>query len=156
MNSFCLFGNHTYVKMLPGEEFKPECLNLIVKHLLRDRGPGCVAHSEGGHSRWNCLCDQVNLLFKYLQQYISRQDWSLQHFNLVSLIKQTGSSRPQTGYKLVAWKQFKIILLDQVECSLEPPYKIYCNSGVAPQSSGNVHGHQTARSGVQILARAEI
>ena len=29
-------------------------------------------------------------------------------------------------------------------------------SGVAPQSSGNVHGHQTARSGVQTTVRAEI
>jgi len=34
-NAFCLFGNHMYVRRFPGEEFKSECLKLVVKHLLK-------------------------------------------------------------------------------------------------------------------------
>jgi len=60
-STFWLFGNHMCVRRLPGEEFKPECLYLMMKHLLKDHGLGWVAHSEFGHRRWTCLCDQVHL-----------------------------------------------------------------------------------------------
>src|SRR6218665_551744 len=60
----CLFGNqahmHMYVRRLPGEEFKPEYLNFTVKHLLKIVVLACMAHSEVGHRRWNCQCDQVS------------------------------------------------------------------------------------------------
>src|SRR6218665_1314318 len=57
------FGNatslmHTYVSSFPGEEFKPEFLNLTVWHLLNFWC--CVVHSEVGHCRWNCQCDQMH------------------------------------------------------------------------------------------------
>src|SRR6218665_2609261 len=48
-----------YVSRLPGEEFKPETLNLRVKHLLKIIIWCCMARSEVGHCRWNCQCDQM-------------------------------------------------------------------------------------------------
>lgn len=49
-STFCLFGNqaHTYVRRFPGEEFKPECLNLTVKHPLKIMVWGCMAASGVG------------------------------------------------------------------------------------------------------------
>src|SRR6218665_2655730 len=51
---------HTYVSRFPGEEFKPESLNLTVKHLLKIMIWCCMARSEVGHCRWNCQCDQMH------------------------------------------------------------------------------------------------
>jgi len=49
-STFCLFGNqsHTYVRRFRGEEFKPECLNLTVKHPLKITVWGCMAASGVG------------------------------------------------------------------------------------------------------------
>lgn len=49
-STFCLFGNqaNTYVRRFPGEEFKPECLNLTVKHPLKIMVWGCMAASGVG------------------------------------------------------------------------------------------------------------
>ena len=49
-STFCLFGNqaHTYVRRFRGEEFKPECLNLTVKHPLKIMVWGCMAASGVG------------------------------------------------------------------------------------------------------------
>jgi len=49
-NTYCLFGNqsHTYVRRFCGEEFKPECLNLTVKHPLTIKVWGCMAASSIG------------------------------------------------------------------------------------------------------------
>src|SRR6218665_2878804 len=44
-----------YVSRFPGEEFKPESLNLTVKHLLKIMIWCCMARSEVGHCRWNCI-----------------------------------------------------------------------------------------------------
>src|SRR6218665_39667 len=67
--TFCLFGNHantcTYVRRFSGEEFKPECLNLTVKHPLKitvwsymaARG---VSRLHNAHRRWNFERDQVH------------------------------------------------------------------------------------------------
>src|SRR6218665_3455056 len=58
----CLFAirpTHNYVSRFPGEEFKPESLNLTVKHLLKIMIWCCIARSEVGHCRWNCQCDQM-------------------------------------------------------------------------------------------------
>src|SRR6218665_2372496 len=49
-----------YVSRFPGEEFKPESLNLTVKHLLKIMIWCCMARSEVGHCRWNCQCDQIH------------------------------------------------------------------------------------------------
>src|SRR6218665_417926 len=49
-----------YVRRFPGEEFKPESLNLTVKHLLKIMNWCCMARSEVGHCRWNCQCDQMH------------------------------------------------------------------------------------------------
>jgi len=49
-----------YVSRFPGEEFKPEFLNLTVKHLLKIMIWCCMARSEFGHCRWNCQCDQMH------------------------------------------------------------------------------------------------
>src|SRR6218665_2825836 len=58
----CLFalqlGPHI-LSRFPGEEFKPECLNLTVKHLLKIIIWCCMTRSEVGHCRWNCQCDQM-------------------------------------------------------------------------------------------------
>src|SRR6218665_378976 len=59
----CLFAirpTHNYVRRFPGEEFKPERLNLTVKHLLKSMIWCCMTHSEVGHCRWNCQCDQMH------------------------------------------------------------------------------------------------
>src|SRR6218665_1710009 len=50
---------HTYVSRFPGEEFKPESLNLTMKHLLKIIIWCCMARSEVGHCQWNCQCDQM-------------------------------------------------------------------------------------------------
>src|SRR6218665_3065554 len=58
----CLFAirpTHN-VSRFPGEEFKPESLNLTVKHLLKIMSWGCMARSEVGHCRWNSQCDQMH------------------------------------------------------------------------------------------------
>jgi len=49
-STFCLFGNqaHVYVRRFAGEEFKPECLNLTVKHPLSIMVWGCMAASGVG------------------------------------------------------------------------------------------------------------
>uniref|UniRef100_A0A3B3R7X0 Tc1-like transposase DDE domain-containing protein n=1 Tax=Paramormyrops kingsleyae TaxID=1676925 RepID=A0A3B3R7X0_9TELE len=49
-STFCLFGSQadTYVRRFPGEEFKPECLNLTVKHPLKVMVWGCMAASGVG------------------------------------------------------------------------------------------------------------
>src|SRR6218665_510468 len=49
-----------YVSRFPGEEFKPESLNLTVKLLLKIMIWCCMARSEVGHCRWNCQCDQMH------------------------------------------------------------------------------------------------
>ena len=58
--SACL-ESHDYMRRFPEEEFNPECVNLRVEHLLKDHGLDCVAHSEIGHRRCTCPCDQVHL-----------------------------------------------------------------------------------------------
>src|SRR6218665_2550520 len=60
----CLFAirpTHTYVSRFPGEEFKPESLNLTVKHLLKIMIWCCMARSEVEHCRWNCQCDTAEV-----------------------------------------------------------------------------------------------
>src|SRR6218665_3273624 len=52
--------NYTYVSRFPGEEFKPESLNLTVKHLLKIMIWCCMARSEVGHCQWNRQCDQMH------------------------------------------------------------------------------------------------
>src|SRR6218665_3376388 len=61
-NSACLqLGPHIlYVSRFPGKEFKPESLNLTMKHLLKIMIWCCMARSEVGHCRWNCQCDQMH------------------------------------------------------------------------------------------------
>src|SRR6218665_1464289 len=61
-NSACLqLGPHIlYVSRFPGEEFKPESLNLTMKHLLKIMIWCCRACGEVGHCRWNCQCDQMH------------------------------------------------------------------------------------------------
>ena len=44
----------------PREGFKPDSLNLTVKHLLQIMIWCCMAHTEVGHCRWNCQCDQMH------------------------------------------------------------------------------------------------
>ena len=60
--TFCLCGKHTqtymYARSFPGEECKPQCMNQMVKHLLKDHD---LVRSEIGHRRWNRACDQVHL-----------------------------------------------------------------------------------------------
>src|SRR6218665_831165 len=51
---------HNYVSRFPGKEFKPESLNLTVKHLLKIMIWCCMARSEVRHCRWNCQCDQMH------------------------------------------------------------------------------------------------
>jgi len=52
--------NNNYVSRFPEEEFKPECLNLTEKHLLKIMIWCSMAHSEVGHCRWSCQCDQMH------------------------------------------------------------------------------------------------
>jgi hypothetical protein len=49
-STFCLFGNqaHTYVRRFRGEDFKPECLNLTMKHPLKIKVWGYMAASGVG------------------------------------------------------------------------------------------------------------
>lgn len=49
-STFCILGNHgsPYVRRFPGEEFKPECLNLSVKHPTKVMVWGCMASSGVG------------------------------------------------------------------------------------------------------------
>src|SRR6218665_3136618 len=48
------------VSRFPGEEFKPECLNLTVNHLLKIMIWCCMVHSEVVLCRWNCSCDKMH------------------------------------------------------------------------------------------------
>jgi len=59
-STFCLFGNkhNTYVRMFPGEVFKPEFLNLTVKHLLKIMVCGCI--SASGVGRLHIVNGMVN------------------------------------------------------------------------------------------------
>lgn len=59
-STFCLFGNqaHTYVRRFPGEEFKPECLNVTVKHPLKIMVWGCMA--ANGVGRLHIVDGMVN------------------------------------------------------------------------------------------------
>src|SRR6218665_1416985 len=49
-STFCLFGNkaNTYVRRFPGEVFKPEFLNLTMKHPLKIRVCDCNSASGVG------------------------------------------------------------------------------------------------------------
>jgi hypothetical protein len=49
-STFCLFGDqaHAYVRRFPGEEYKPECINVSVKHPLKIMVRGCMAASGVG------------------------------------------------------------------------------------------------------------
>jgi len=49
-STFCILGNHgsSYVRRFPGEEFKPECLDLSVKHPTKIMVWGCMAASGVG------------------------------------------------------------------------------------------------------------
>lgn len=49
-STFCLFGDqaHVYVRRFPGEEYKPECLNVSVKYPLKVMVWGCMAASGVG------------------------------------------------------------------------------------------------------------
>src|SRR6218665_108794 len=49
-STFCLFGNqaNTHVRRFPGEMFKPEFLNLTVKHPLKIMVCGCSSASGVG------------------------------------------------------------------------------------------------------------
>ena len=44
-STFCFFGDqaHAHVRRFPGEEYKPECLNITVKHPLKIMVWGCMA-----------------------------------------------------------------------------------------------------------------
>src|SRR6218665_2014088 len=60
-----------YVSRFLGEEFKPESLNLTVKHLLKIMIWCCMARSEVGHCRWNCQCDQMHWYTAEVRRAIS-------------------------------------------------------------------------------------
>ena len=49
-STFCLLANqaNTYVRRFPGEVFKPEFLNLTVKHPLKIMVCGCISASGDG------------------------------------------------------------------------------------------------------------
>src|SRR6218665_3943369 len=55
-SNFCLFCNHGHVRRFPGDEFKPECLNLTMKHILKVWAAWLVVNH-----RWICLCNQEYL-----------------------------------------------------------------------------------------------
>src|SRR6218665_1068445 len=59
-STFCLFGNqaNTHVRRFPGEMFKPEFLNLTVKHPLKIMVCGCS--SASGVARLHIVNGMVN------------------------------------------------------------------------------------------------
>src|SRR6218665_3967600 len=60
-NTSCLFANqaNTYVRRFAGEVFKPEFLNLTVKHPLKIMVCGCI--SPSGVGRLHIVNGMVNL-----------------------------------------------------------------------------------------------
>jgi len=58
-STICLLSNqsHTYLKRFHGEEFKPECLNLTVKHPLKIMVWDCMA--AGGVGRLHIVDGMV-------------------------------------------------------------------------------------------------
>lgn len=65
-STFCILGNDgsPYVRRFPGEEFKPECLNLSVKHPTKVMVWGCMASS--GVGRLHIVDGMVNAR-KYIE-----------------------------------------------------------------------------------------
>src|SRR6218665_947352 len=94
-----------YVSRFPGEEFKPESLNLTVKHLLKIMIWCCMARSEVGHCRWNYQCDTAEVrgaisiaLFQMAYSFCLKDDNEPCHLaKLVSNCKCQNSTRTLTS-----------------------------------------------------------
>jgi transposase len=59
-STFCILGGQSsaYVRRFPGEEFKPECINVTVKHPTKVMIWGCMA--AGGVGRLHVVAGMVN------------------------------------------------------------------------------------------------
>jgi transposase len=111
-STFCLFGDqaHAYVRRFPGEEYKPECINVSVKHPLKIMVWGCMAAS--GVGRLHIVEGMVNAA-KYIDILQKCMIPSAEKLFRDRFIFQDDNAPCHRAKLVSAWKkQNKIVTLD--------------------------------------------